>query len=160
MPLTVLEAGRILRSLEGIPWPDGARESLTSLIAERSMSPQIMPCAGRSKMQDFRAFPEYLTGEMWQALTTERTTAQARIDLLLGHAAKLQLRCPSEATFQRIGAVFLTCSEGHDRAFALSPHLRYNSLQNLKIVFQGVAENAVGGDDLGAAGGPGAAHVR
>jgi len=111
-------------------------------------------------MQDFRAFPEYLTGEMWQALTTERTTAQARIDLLLGHAAKLQLRCPSEATFQRIGAVFLTCSEGHDRAFALTPHLRYNSFATFEIAFQGVAESAVGGDDLGAAGGPGAVHVR
>jgi hypothetical protein len=136
IPLTVQDAGRILRSLEGIPWPDGAREALTSLIAERSMSPQILPCAGRSKMQDFRAFTEYLTGEMWEALAKERTTAQARIDLLLGHAAKLQLRCPSEATFQRLAAVFLTCSEGHDRAFAMSPHLRYNSLQHLKSCFK------------------------
>ena len=138
LSLTVLEAGRLVRALQGIPWPSGIKDTLTSMVADRIVATTASPVLpGRSKMQDYRAFAEYLTEDIWALLMQERTTAQSRMDVLLGHAVKLQLRYPSEASLQRLTAVFLTVSEGHDKAMALTSQLRYNSLQHMKKCFKG-----------------------
>ena len=56
--------------------------------------------ADRRKAQNFGALPQYLTNEIWDALSAG--SKEQNCNLLLGHCWSLGLRCPSEGTFSTV----------------------------------------------------------
>ena len=106
------EAGRLLRALEGIPWPVGIKEALTSMVVDRTVATTASPVLPRrSKMQDYRAFAEYLTEDMWAALIQERATAQARMDVLLAHG-EVAAAVPQRGVASAVGGGVPRCQRG------------------------------------------------
>ena len=69
----------------------------------------------RSSMQDWRAFPAYLTESQWkQCLNLEAMTSLACLHFLVDVCFGLGLRCPSEKT-QAAFAAFLILREGPEK---------------------------------------------
>lgn len=136
LSLSVQEAGRVLAAIESIPWPAGAKEGLTSLIAARTAAPPVFSASARSRLQDFRALSDYFTEEQWAALLNDRTSAQSKLDMVISQAVSLQLRNPSEFTYQRLVALYLACTEGYSKAVGLNAQVKYNSVQHLKRCFR------------------------
>jgi len=136
LSLSEQDAGRVLAAIESIPWPAGAKEGLTSLIAERTATPPVFSVSARSRLQDFRAIGDYFTERQWTALLNDRTSAQSKLDMVISQAVSLQPRNPSEFTYQRLVALYLACTEGYSKAVGLNAQVKYNSVQRLKRCFR------------------------
>lgn len=133
--LTVTEASAVVAAIKKVPFSEGDRSALLSMVVDRSSGHP--GAVGRSKLQDFGAISSYLSSAEWGGLLAERTPAAQKLDDLMAIAVRLQLRHPSETTFQSLTAVFLLSSEGgFTKAMSLSPQLKLSSLQHLKKVFK------------------------
>ena len=133
--LTVAEASAVAAAIHKVPWSEADRSMLLGLVVDRSAGTSA--AAFRSQLQDFAAISSYLSSAEWGTLLAERTPAAQKLNDLVAIAVRLQLRHPSEGTYQVLTAMFLMCSEGSfSKAMNLSPQVKLSSLQHVKKVFK------------------------
>jgi hypothetical protein len=83
----------------------------------------------RRKQQNFQALPHYLSEDIWRSFTEQSRERCGH--LLLQHAWKLGLRCPSEGTFGVIlNILMMGCSDRGNST--MGSFERYEFLQQLK----------------------------
>lgn len=131
--LSVADGSRVLAELRLLDWGDDTADALAEEVARRTnMECQKSGAQVRSKLQNYEALPNYLNQGQWAMLTSDRVNSSVKMEALIGHAAMLQLRHPSESSLQVLAAVFLASTDGLDKASALPPGVKYQTLQHIK----------------------------
>jgi len=129
----VADAAKVAAALPGV-FGDSETQALLAVLADRTAS--VTAVTGRSKLQNYTALPAYFPKEAWQLLLSDRASSQTKLDCIIGHSIRLQLRHPTESSFQVLAALYIAASDGLSNGTAMAGSLKLAVLRQIKRAFK------------------------
>lgn len=134
---SVVDAAKVAASLRGV-FGDEDTQALLGLLADKTAT--ITAVSGRSKLQNYTSLPGFLPKEAWSLLLSDRSSSQAKMDCIIAHTVRLQLRNPSEGSVQIMTAIYIASTEGLSAGVALCASTKYSMLKQVKRIFKNTAK--------------------
>lgn len=144
--LTMSMAAQVNTKLRDMQWKEhqlnGLLAAVAASISEVSDATPIgSGSAGRRKLQDYTAIANSLPDSIWSELTS-MTTHQSRVlAIVLNHAVKLGLRCPSEPTIASLTAIAIYPAEG------MLPVVKHTAFKAVKAQLKGLIHESCRSND-------------
>ena len=140
--LSVQDAANVVTHIRQIPFEEADVNKLISLVADKTCADALSSkIASRCKLQNFTSIMHFFTDEMWSTLMNENNASHHKVECILHHAVRLQLRNPSESTLQALTGIYLARTNGVAGAVALCPSLKYHTMQHIKKSFKNMTKS-------------------
>ena len=131
--LSLEEATDVAEAVSKIVWHGNDGEApLAAIISPGTGS---VPCAaalGRRQMQDYTHSTQYFTAQQWDLMLSSAAASNLKMSTLVDHVIALGLRCPSEATVQKLATMFFICSEGVNETKTMASAHKLAVVKHLK----------------------------
>ena len=133
-PMRFQEATEAQRLLQEMRWQPDDLSLLTNALMDAlpaltdKVSSGSSSSNSRRSLQDYTALASYFTHAQWVSLANTETPASQNMHMILEHAIKLGLACPSEGTMQHIGSLYVSLCEPN----ANSPAMKHEVFKALK----------------------------
>jgi hypothetical protein len=138
--LTAVERADLANLVVAMSWcePDDGNSVLAALTPVTSMLP---PGKRRRTQQDFLAFCNFGTEELWSQLLGG-APASAKLGIALQWAIGLGLRCPTEHTMKWLCSVWLAVSQTEAELVVMEPVQKKHMFHHTKSVFDSLRKHA------------------
>ena len=135
--LTMSMAARVNSKLRDMPWNEHQLNRLLAAVAASiSTDVEVAGGAGRRKLQDYTAIANCLSDSMWSEVSCVRTHQSRILSIVLQHAVKLGLRCPSEPTIAFLTAMVIFPAEG------MMPAVKHTAFKAVKAQLKGLIHDS------------------
>jgi len=141
--LCMADAARVLNAVKALSLDDETTAMLTELLADKACAMSATESTVvRARLQNYAAVTEYYPEAAWQMLLDANVAASAKLDLILGQCEALQLRSPTEGTWQVLTALLLLVTDGPVKAVSQPAAMRHGTLQTVKKRFRSLVKNS------------------
>ena len=122
-------AAEIVQFVQKMHWPPPDLEALVNAKAITCTQVSLAPA---SKMQNFVALHAYFTKTQWIQLESAGVPSDAKLDLIVTHAASMGMRFPTEPSVQHLVGLYLHISEGYHKALKLTGTMKLHIVKFVK----------------------------